>query len=79
MVTLTWADGKEPDLAGYAVFRSAASGGPYKRVNTMLLLARPAFTDRSAPAGAPSYYVVRAVDSSGNPSAASAEVSVQPS
>src|SRR5205823_5481489 len=50
-VSLTWADGKEPDLAGYAVFRSAASGGPYKRLNVELLLARPAFTDRGAPAG----------------------------
>jgi hypothetical protein len=78
-VTLTWADGREPDLAGYAVFRSTASGGPYKRLNTMLLLARPAVTDRSAPAGAPSYYVVRAVDSSGNLSAPSAEVSAGPS
>ena len=78
-VSLTWADGKEPDLAGYAVFRSAASGGPYKRLNVELLLARPAFTDRGAPAGVPSYYVVRAVDSSDNLSAPSAEVSAQPS
>jgi hypothetical protein len=78
-VTLTWADGKEPDLAGYAVFRSATSGGPYTRLNTMLLLARAGFIDRTAPAGAPSYYVVRAVDSSDNPSAPSAEVSAQPS
>jgi hypothetical protein len=77
-VSLTWADGREPDLAGYAVFRSPTSGGPYTRLNAMLL-ARPAFTDRSAPAGVPSYYMVRAVDSSGNASAPSAEASAQPS
>jgi hypothetical protein len=78
-VTLTWVDGKEPDLAGYAVYRSVTSGGPYTRVNTMLLLARATLIDRSAPAGVPSYYVVRAVDSSGNQSAPSAEISAQPS
>jgi len=77
-VALTWADGREPDLAGYAVFRASTSGGPYTRLNAMLL-ARPAFTDRSAPAGLPSYYVVRAVDSSGNASAPSPEASAQPS
>jgi hypothetical protein len=77
-VTLAWADGTEPDLAGYAVFRAPTSGGPYKRLND-LLLARAAYIDRSAPAAAPSYYVIRAVDSSGNLSAPSAEVSAQPS
>ena len=78
-VTLTWADGQEPDLAGYALYRSPTAGGPYTRVNTMLLLARAAFIDRSAPAGAPSYYVLRSVDSSGNEGPPSAEISAQPS
>ena len=78
-VTLAWTNGKEPDLAGYAVYRSATPGGPYVRVNTMLLLARAAFIDRSAPGAVPSYYVVRAVDSSGNTSPPSAEALAQPS
>jgi len=77
VVTLTWNDGREPDLAGYAVYRSATTGGPYVRIGTPLL-ARPAFTDRSAPAGVASFYVVRAVDSSENVSVRSAEVSAQP-
>jgi hypothetical protein len=77
-VTLTWPDGKGPDLAGYAVLRSATAGGPYTRLNTPLLLARATLIDRSAAAGAPSYYVVRAVDSSGNESPPSPEVSAQP-
>jgi len=77
-VTLTWTDGREPDLAGYAVYRSATSGGPYTLVNTMLLLARATLIDRAAPSGAPSYYVVRAVDSSGNRSPPSAEIAAQP-
>jgi hypothetical protein len=76
-VTLTWADGREPDLAGYAVYRATTSQGPYTRVNT-LLRARPTFIDRSLAPGATAYYVVRAVDSSGNLSAPSAQVSAQP-
>ncbi len=70
--TLTWDYGTEKDLAGYEVFRAATSGGPYTRLTTRLL-ARPTFTDSSAPAGTPSYYVVRAVDTSGNESGPSGE------
>jgi hypothetical protein len=76
-VTLSWADGREPDLAGYAVYRAATPLGPFKRVNT-LLLARPTFIDRSLAAGATAYYVVRAVDSSGNLSGPSPQLSAQP-
>ena len=76
-VSLAWAYGAEPDLAGYEVFRAPASGGPYTKL-TATLLARPAFADASAPPGAPSFYVVRAVDTSGNESAPSVEVSAAP-
>ncbi len=76
-VSLAWTYGFEPDLAGYQVLRSTAPGGPYVAV-TPALLARPAFVDRTAPPGVPSYYVVQAVDSSGNVSVASAEVSAAP-
>jgi hypothetical protein len=85
-VSLTWAYGPEPDLAGYRVFRAAASGGPYTRVSetpsyTSLgetLAARPAFVDSTAPPGQTSYYVVRAVDTSGNASPPSVEVAAVP-
>ena len=77
LVTLAWSYGSEPDLAGYEVFRAATPGGPYVEISSGLL-DRTAFTDRTAPAGVPSYYVVRAVDSSGNESGPSAEVTSAP-
>ena len=73
-VSLAWSYGAEPDLAGYEVFRSSTAGGPYAKLTTSLL-DRPAFTDRTAPPGIPSFYVVRAVDSSGNESTPSSEIS----
>jgi hypothetical protein len=76
-VTLSWAFGREPDLAGYEVFRAAASGGPYTKLTTSLLQ-HPTFVDRTAPPGVPSYYVVRAVDTSLNEGDPSPEVSTGP-
>ena len=72
IVALAWTYGTEPDLAGYRVYRSATAGGPYQPVGAFL--DRPAFVDATAPPGTPSYYVVRAVDTSGNVSGPSAEV-----
>jgi hypothetical protein len=74
-VSLAWAYGREPDLAGYRVYRSASAAGPFVRIGPALL-ARPSFVDASAPSGMPSFYVVRAVDSSGNVSASSQPLSV---
>jgi fibronectin type 3 domain-containing protein len=71
-VALSWSYGTEPDLAGYRVYRSSTSGGPYQPVGPFL--DRPAFVDATVPHGATMYYVVRAVDTSGNISASSAEV-----
>lgn len=73
-VALAWTYGTEPDLAGYEVFRSATPGGPYEKLTTVLL-DRPVFTDRTAPPGVMFSYVVRAVDTSGNESEPSPEVS----
>jgi hypothetical protein len=42
------------------------------------LVARPAFVDSTAPPGQTSYYVVRAVDTSGNASSPSVEVAAVP-
>jgi len=72
ILALTWSYGTEPDLAGYRVYRSSTSGGPYQAVGPFL--DGPIFIDASAPRGAASYYVVRAYDTSGNASAPSAEV-----
>jgi fibronectin type 3 domain-containing protein len=74
-VSLDWADNREPDLAGYDVYRGGSSGGPYTQLNTTLLTTSD-YRDTSAPPGATSYYVVKAVDTSGNASAPSAELTV---
>jgi hypothetical protein len=73
-VSLAWRYGREPDLAGYEVFRAASAGGPYTLGAG--LLPRPAFVD--AASAVPSFYVVRAVDTSGNVSRPSRAVSASP-
>ena len=70
-ITLSWPYGREADLAGYRVLRSASAGGPYQPISGATLLSRPAYVDTGAAAGQPSYYVVRAVDTSGNVSSRS--------
>ncbi len=77
-VTLDWPDGAEADLAGYVVYRGQVPGGPYTPI-TPTLLPYSTYADRAPPAdGAPSYYVVRATDTSGNLSAPSPEATPQP-
>ncbi len=78
IVTLDWPDGIEADLAGYVVYRSTVPGGPYTRLSPTLL-PYSTYADRAPMAdGAPSYYVVRAMDSSGNLSTPSPESTPQP-
>jgi hypothetical protein len=76
IVLLNWTANPEPDLAGYEVFRAPTSGGPYQQTGPFL--DHPSFIDPSASTTAPSYYVIRAVDSSGNRSEPSAEISAVP-
>ena len=78
VVTLDWPDGSEADLAGYVVYRGTAPGGLYVRLSPTLL-PYSTYADRSPPAdGTPSYYVVRAMDTSGNLSGPSPEATPQP-
>lgn len=63
-VTLDWPDATETDLAGYIVYRAATPGGPYVRI-TPTLLPYSTYADKEA-LGAPGYYVVRSMDTSGN-------------
>jgi hypothetical protein len=72
ILAINWSYGTEPDLAGYRVFRSTTSGGGYQPVGPFL--DRPKFIDTAVPRGTRVYYVVRALDTSGNASAQSAEV-----
>jgi hypothetical protein len=76
-IVLGWADGRQPDLAGYHVFRATTAGGPYMRLTNSPLV-RSTYRDASAPAGVALLYVVRAVDTSRNASGASAEASAPP-
>ena len=76
-ITLDWDDNTDLDLAGYNVLRSTNSGGPYLRLNGALLLTSD-FTDTGLSNGVTYYYVVTAVDTSGNESGTSSEASATP-
>jgi hypothetical protein len=77
-VALTWDANSEPDFAGYKVYRSTSptvsTSGTARSGST--LLTSPQFTD-TATNGTTYFYVVQAVDSSGN-KATSATVSATP-
>jgi fibronectin type 3 domain-containing protein len=73
-VTLDWADNAEQDLAGYRVFRSSTSGGPYAPIGPALV-SGSSYTDTGLAQGSTSYYVVSAVDAGGFESSRSAQVS----
>ncbi|MBN2136784.1 MAG: tandem-95 repeat protein [Sedimentisphaerales bacterium] len=79
-VSLDWADNSESDLAGYNVYRSETTGGPYASVNSGLVGVSE-YVDSTAVNGTTYYYVVTAVDSaspSANESGYSSEVSARP-
>jgi hypothetical protein len=75
-VSLTWAFNTEPDLAGYAVYRSEQPGEAGERLNSRLLPA-PSFRDTSAEPGHRYFYRVQAEDRAGNQSPFSAPVAVE--
>src|SRR5215216_6221036 len=78
-VNLAWTPNSEPDLAGYNVYRSTSPSVPLTGpVNGGTLVANASYTDSGLSYGTPYYYVVTAVDTSNNQSAASNEVSVTP-
>jgi hypothetical protein len=61
-------------VVGYNTYSSTVSGGPYNRL-TSSPAAGTSYTDSTVQAGKTYYYVVTPVDSSGNESAKSSEVS----
>jgi hypothetical protein len=65
-VSLGWA-ASTSTVAGYHVYRGSQSGGPYVAINSGLD-ASTSYTDNSVLAGQTYYYVVTAVDGSGNES-----------
>jgi hypothetical protein len=76
-VSLDWADNGEGDLAGYRVYRSLTSGGPYSEI-TGALASTSDYVDTGVTNGTTYYYVVTAVDISDNESPQSAEASATP-
>ncbi|MBN2511700.1 MAG: hypothetical protein JXB18_02065 [Sedimentisphaerales bacterium] len=76
-VFLDWADNAEKDLNSYTVYRSTTSGQSYTQISSGLTSSD--YTDRDVNNGAHYYYVVTAVDLSGNVSQYSSEGSAIPS
>lgn len=74
-VTLSWK--ASSGAAGYNVYRSVVSGGGWEKVNPSLFTSTT-FTDSGLKNARTYYYAVKAVDSVGNESAASNEVSALP-
>jgi predicted CXXCH cytochrome family protein len=75
-VTVTWNANREPNIAGYNIYRSEVSGGSYTKLNTSLLTDRT-YTD-SVTNYLDYYYRVTAVDSTGKESEKSAEKWIKP-
>ena len=73
LVTLDWAANTETDLAGYNVYQAVTAGGPYTQVNAVLVT-DVSYVDTGLTNDVAYYFVVTAVDSSGNESLLSAEV-----
>jgi Abnormal spindle-like microcephaly-assoc'd, ASPM-SPD-2-Hydin/Viral BACON domain len=74
-VTLSWVASTSSTVVGYNIYRGSVSGGPYAVLNST---PNPGltYTDASVVGGQTYYYVVTAVDGSGNESVVSNEVAV---
>jgi fibronectin type 3 domain-containing protein len=72
-VALNW-NASSSTVAGYNVYRGTVSGGPYAKINSSLVVVLD-YTDSNVQSGTTYYYVTTAVDSSGNESVFSNEVS----
>jgi len=72
-VTLTWV-ASTSSVAGYNVYRGTVSGGPYTKINSSLITGLT-YSDSTVVNGTEYYYVATAVDSSGDESVNSNEVS----
>lgn len=73
-VSVTWTPSTS-SVAGYNVYRSTVSGGPYTKLDSSVLAA-DAFTDTTVSAGQTYYYVVTAATSAGVESVDSTQVAV---
>jgi hypothetical protein len=74
-VSLSWVASTSQTVVGYNIYRGSVSGGPYTVLNSTPN-AGLTYTDMTVTAGQTYYYVVTAVDGSGNESVVSNEVAV---
>jgi hypothetical protein len=76
-VTLSWGastDANGAPVGGYNVYRSTSPSGPYTKVNSSLITNNQ-YTDNSIQSGT-YYYVIRSVDSDGDESPGTLEMTV---
>lgn len=76
-VDLTWDASAAADLRGYYLYRSRTAGSGYERVTKEPLSAQ-SYADTTVKSGVAYFYVVTAVDQSGNESAYSTEATATP-
>lgn len=76
-VQLLWAANVDYDMAGYNVYRSQTSGGPYEKVNVQLV-EETSYIDRTVTNEIVYYYVISAVDIYENESLYSDEIDAMP-
>lgn len=72
-----WDANREPDLAGYNVYRASNQNGPYNRLNGNTLITVPNYTDTTT-ATSDFWYKVSAVDTDGNESTLAGPVKARP-
>jgi|tagenome__1003787_1003787.scaffolds.fasta_scaffold20980933_3 hypothetical protein len=76
--SLTWSPVSASDLAGYNLYRSTTSGGPFTtKVNTSVI-GGTSFNDTGLTNGTTYFYVVRSIDTTGNESGNSTQTSAAP-
>ncbi len=71
-VDLFWDPSSSPDVAGYNVYRAIQSGGPYMKLNPVLIVSTT-YTDATVMSGTTYFYVVTAEDVNGVESQSSNE------
>jgi hypothetical protein len=73
-VSLNWTASTSANIAGYNIYRSGVTSGPYKKMNASLT-AGTTYVDYDVDAGFTYYYVATAVDTGNNESAYSSQAS----
>jgi hypothetical protein len=72
-VSVNWTASTSPNVTGYNVYRGTTSGGPYTKLNSSSVT-NLNYTDAAVAAGETYYYVVTALNSSGEESAYSTQL-----